>query len=428
MDASTTQNTSQPSIRQFDCTGCGNALSVLHPRAKEIACPYCGSVLDVNSEAHQILSKMGGPERHEPFSFLKLGMVAEFPDGKYQFISRTRWRQKYKEFWREEGETGYSNEVWIYDEWLLIDENRTYLYLVEDKEGYWISEEIIPETPTLLPRDLRMSFFKGQPERQVQEYGNAEVIYFEGESNYQITKGDQIRFASYKNNGITYSAEWRMVSKDEIKEVEFFQETPISRRKVVEAVGDNEEMAVLAQKASDWNFVYQVARIAMFVFLAMTLWTCTSSGTKLHEQDIPLTSILGENGYLSEPFEIPREGVYKLSLTARDLANNTEVYVFSYILDSEGMALNSIEETFYYYTGYDSEGQWTESDFSGGKRFRVTETGTYRVQFFADSETSIFGGTVRIELNEGVMLTRYAFIALLISIVVMVVAGSKRKV
>ena len=279
-----------------------------------------------------------------------------------------------------------------------------------------------------MPRDKRMTFFKGQPKRQVQEFGNAEVIYFEGESNYRITKGDQIRFASYKDGGISYSAEWRMVSKDEIKEVEFFKETPISRRRIIEAVGDNEEMAILAKKAADWNFVYQVARIALFVFVAMTLWTCTSSGTRLHEQRIPISSILGENGYLSEPFEIPSKGVYKLSLSAENLVNNTEVYVLSYILGSDEIALNSIEETFFYYTGYDSDGQWTESSLSGGKRFKTTGSGTYRVQFFANSELPISQGDILLQLNEGVMLTRYAFIALVISLIVMMFAGSKKNI
>lgn len=420
--------TTSPSVKQFNCTSCGASLSVVHPRAREIACQYCGSVLDVNSEEHQILQKIGTPSKHEPFSFIRLGMVAELEDKHYQVIARTRWRQKYKEYWREEGESGYSNEVWVYDEWLLIDVDRTYLYLIEDREGYWISEEIIPETPMLLPRNLRMSFFQQQSDRQVQEYGGAEVIYFEGESNYQISKGDRIHFAAFDDRGISYSAEWRMVSKDQIKEIEFFKETPVSRRKLVEAFGDNEELAKLAERASRWNFHYQVARIAFLAFMALTVLTFINSGKLVKEQYIPFSDLLQGDGYLTEPFSIDKRDLYRLNLIASDLNNNAEVYVFAYVLDSTGAAINTVEGNFFYYTGYDSEGQWTEANLTDSKRFRVEETGQYRLQVFADPQAPVTNGRLNVSLYQGVMLTRYAFIAMLIALIVMIFASRRRRV
>lgn len=418
----------QASVKQFNCTGCGASLRVTHPRAKEIACQYCGSVLDVTSETHQILQSMGSPERHEPFSFIRLGMVAEIEGKAYQVIARTRWRQRYKEYWREEGETGYSNEVWLYDEWLLIDEDRTYFYLVEDQEGYWMSSEIIPETPTLLPRSLQMSFFHNQRDQRVQEYGGAEVIYFEGESNYHIAKGDRIHFAMYQHAGINYSVEWRMADKDAIKEIEFFQEKPVSRRVMMEAFGDNEELAKLQEKEAFWGFVYQAARIATFVFFVLSFVACSDlTNRSLHDQEIPLRQVLDQNGVLSKPIPIQKQDLYRLRLYTYGLNENSEIYLFAYILDSTQAAINTIDGNFFSYAGYDDEGRWTETNNDVTKRFRVEDPGTYYLQVFGDADNpALIAGTLKVSLFSGVMLARYFFLAALFSLVVLIVASRRR--
>lgn len=423
-----TSQADSASVKQFNCSGCGASLQVTHPRAKEIACQYCGSVLDVNSEDHQILQSMGSPDRHEPFSFIRLGMMAEIQSKAYQVIARTRWRQRYKEYWREEGESGYSNEVWIYDEWLLIDEDRTYFYLVEDEEGYWISDEIIPEIPQLLPRSLQMSFFRNQHEQRVQEYGGAEVIYFEGESNYHIVKGDRIHFAMYQHAGINYSVEWRMADQDDIKEVEFFQEKPISRRRLMEAFSENEALAKLKEREEFWGFVYKVARIAMVIFFVLSFFACSDMTQHVvTSQQVSLPSLLDQEGVFSEPIEVPEKGLYRLTLRASSMAENSEVYVFAYVLDSAKAAINTIDEELFYYAGYDDEGRWTETNYDVSKRFRLEKGGTYYLQLFGNADNpALIRGSLSIQLKSGVMLTRYFFLAALLSLVVMIIASRRR--
>jgi len=423
-----TSQAESASVKQFNCAGCGASLQVTHPRAKEIACQYCGSVLDVNSDDHQILQSMGNPERHEPFSFIRLGMMAEIQGKAYQVIARTRWRQRYKEYWREEGESGYSNEVWIYDEWLLIDQNRTYFYLVEDEEGYWLSDEIIPEKPQLLERSLQMSFFRNQPNQRVQEYGGAEVVYFEGESNYHILKGDRIHFAMYQHAGINYSVEWRMADEQDIKEIEFFQEKPISRRRLLEAFSENEELTKLKEREAFWGFVYQVARIAMVIFFVLSFFACSDmTQNVVTSQQVSLPNILDQGGVLTEPIEVPKQGLYRLTLRASGMNENSEIYLFAYVLDSAKAAINTIDQQLFYYAGYDDEGRWTETNYDVSKRFRLEKGGTYYLQLFGDADNpALIRGDLSIQLKSGVILTRYFFLAALISLVAMIIASRRR--
>ena len=75
-----------------------------------------------------------------------------------------------------------------------------------------------------------------------------------------------------KERGVEYSAEWRLDdSGQEIKEVEFFREIPISRRKVVEAFSNNEEIEKLKQRETKWQFVFNVAAATGVILLDFIL-------------------------------------------------------------------------------------------------------------------------------------------------------------
>ncbi|MEO0469846.1 MAG: hypothetical protein AAF206_09520 [Bacteroidota bacterium] len=401
------------SVKQFNCPSCGAAHQVLNPRAKILACDYCGSVLDVKSEDYRILETLGKPSRHAPMSFIRVGQVANINGNDYQVLGRTRWRMKYKEYWSEEGESGYSNEVWVYDEWLLISQQRTYQYLVEDREGYWMSEEIIPETPTLTPNNLRMSFFKAQPRQIVREYGHQEVIYFEGESNYRIRQGDKAKFGTIIERGINYSVESRLDKNGEVKEIEFFKETPISRRKLLEAFSQNEEIDKIRVREGHWRNVFQVGALVFALLGLLTFYSITNDGTNVFTQSFNANQYSDSQPFVSDPIQISEPGLYKLSLDAQ-LQNMAEVYLVAYVLDKDKAAINSLDANFYYETGYEDGESWTEANTSEGKIFKLAQGDTYYIQVMRNGEDPILPTNVTIKVNKGIWLTRYFIIALII--------------
>jgi len=425
MDSSTRTQTSTTVLKQFDCPNCGNSLSLQHPRAREIACQYCGSVLDAASEAHQILTKLGEPQRHPPFSFIKLGQTGSLGNQRYKVISRTRWRMNYKEFWQEDGQSGYSNEIWVYDEWLLLSEYYTYYYLIEDRTGFWISAEIVPEIPILRPSNLRMRFFEGQRNRRVQEYGMAEVIFFEGESNYHIKTGDQIQFTMFKDRGISYSAEWRMDEDGQnIKEIEFFKETPISKRRLVEAFAGNEAIAEIKERQTYWRSIFRTARLAFIALVVLMLYSFLREGNLIYQETFELT--LTENQSLtSSPIEVPDGGLYRLRMNASGMPTNSEVYLFAYVLNEDSAAINKIDDEFFYYTGYDSEGQWTERSSKESKVFRLKEGGTYFLRIFTKQQFADMGD-VTISLYRGVWISRYFVMGCILLFFVVIFAYVKK--
>lgn len=430
MSSRITSQAELASVKQFNCQGCGNALQLMNPRAQYLCCPYCGTAQDVSSDTYQVIQALSQqPERHRPFSFIKLGQLVELEGTQYQVIARTRWRMDYKEFWQEDGSSGYSDEVWVYDEWLMISPQRTYFYIVEDRQGYWKSEEIIPETPTLLPENLRMSFYKKQTPAVVQEFGNARVLFFEGESNYEIKLDDTIQFASFKKMGTNYIAEWRLSEEgDEVKEVEFFKETRYRRKDLIEAFGDNEEIAKLKEYESRWRSVSNTSILFALGMFAMLMVSFFSSGSTIFQEELALEqSMFSESASPTiGPISIDANKLYRFRIES-SLPNNSEVYAVAYILDKDSIATDAFQKTFYYYTGRDSEGTWTESSSRLNKTFKLKESGEYYLQIFVSSDQPPLGGSFSITLNEGILISRYFIIAMVLGIIVSIFAAIKRR-
>ncbi len=222
-------------IKQFNCPNCGNQLKLINKKTKYVGCNYCGTVSDPNSEVSKIIMKLNSPSKYPPFSFLRLGMKAVINGFEYKIIGRTRWQTTHMEYWKESYYEGYGTEKWVYDEWLLMGERFDYFYIVEDAEGFYISKNIIPKNPNLPTNSPRLSMgidpnpTKLQP---LSEVGSAKVLFFEGETTYQIKPGDTIHYASYEKNKISYVIEWRTNENAEgqydVNEVEFFEEEKVS--------------------------------------------------------------------------------------------------------------------------------------------------------------------------------------------------------
>ncbi len=236
-------------IRQFKCPSCGGQLELQNARTKYVACPYCGSVADASSDAYKVLTEGLHPEKFKTRSFLKLGMTGVFDGKTYKIIGRTAWKSDYYEYWSEDGESGYSHEIWTYDEWLLINEDGIYKTILEDDEGYKTAVSYIPKYPYIANDTSRGKNFDSGRKVRIKEYGKSEILYFEGESTYLVKPGDSVKFSMYGNSTFQYSAEWRYDEIGNMKEVEFFIERKLSKADLMEAFKDDPSLKEIYEKA-----------------------------------------------------------------------------------------------------------------------------------------------------------------------------------
>lgn len=392
------------SVRQFNCTNCGNALTMHNTRANYITCQYCGSQLDGNSDEHSVISAVGDPKRAPYKSFIRLGMIATFNNISYTVVARTSWRMDYKEWYSDSEGSGYSDEVWRYDEWLMASSKGTYHYLIDDKDGFYISQRFTPSKPCLPDRSLRMSLFKDRTPKQIQEIGSATVEHFEGESTYRVLKNDQVRFAMYKDGGKEYSVEYRLDrdNPDDITEIEFFKDWKVSNENIYKAFGNNEAVKELGEKRGKLKYLKNLFLAGTITMFCLMLYSFAASGAIQAEDSFSASDLQDEVPLDLGPWNLSdTKTLHSLSIECSSLPENVELWVGVEILENDEV-IYAMDHVFSRWTGYD-DGYYDEKDYTHSKSFKVDEAGEYTVKVYGDSDTdlSFFPTTVYLKVNNG---------------------------
>ena len=447
MDDIPQQDSQFDNVKQFTCPNCGGQLEVKRQRTQFVGCQYCGTELDVTDETAKALLQQYDPGDFPPLTKIKLGMEAVIDDVRFVVVGRTRYKNKYKEYWQEydDGElaSGYSDEVWEYDEWLMFSEMGHLLYLIEDKEGFYISQEIVPLNPQLPSNEHQRLNFTGGKDKRIQEYGHSHILYHEGESTYQVQIGERIGFAAYKlNKDEMQSVEWRYARHGGYKEIEFFSDIKLKDRTVAQAfglIGDGEKGASLADKLEDSQnsfdqetvqskvesgknrlFAAKFAGAAALICLGFIIFSWFTP--KIYQSKTNFNSTAFRMAGLAAgkkadkpfvvsqyPIEVKNEGqLLEVSLNTKlDKGNNQWLYVGTEVLDGDSVPVQTMEGDFWYESGStyecDEDGcgtyYWEEDETSTSQVFKANEAGTYTVRTWAQM-SSLASGSLLVTVKK----------------------------
>lgn len=237
--------------RTFTCQQCGGGLPLRNARTRFVVCPYCGTQADATTADFKILHQFSDPASFPPKSFIKLGDEAIFDGVRYCVIARTVWYSDYMELETDEdGNKDYENNIWQYDEWLLISDHRTFRYLIEDQEGFHWVQEFYPRYPSLMRGGRTVQDFVNGSGVEVQEFGRSVVKFFEGESTYEVAINDEIIFESYRKGSVMFITEMRRDGNNQPTEIEFFAEEKVSKIEIAtgfSAANDPEALEMLGK-------------------------------------------------------------------------------------------------------------------------------------------------------------------------------------
>ena len=399
------------------CPSCSSPLDPALADPDVVTCGACGAVLDVSSSAEAALLTTLKPQFFSPASFIKLGLIGTFNGKKYQVIGRICYNCRIRE-WDPE-DSAYYNEVWKFDQWVLVSEDKKYKYLCEDIEGYTIEESFVPTNPRMpAPTDTHLTLDKDHRPQRILEFGNAEIAHFEGEFTWVPKLGEVTESAEYQLGIVTYSVEWRRKpDSEEIEEVEFFQSTSIDRIELARAF-DLREIIEEEERKKELERHYRKWSAAFFgaaaVCCVLFLYSCAHDGKKIADMQVNFQDI-PEQGLTHKPIELKREGsVHLLKLTTK-IQDNSWAWGGVELLDKSQQVVNAFERDFWRESGRDSDGAWSESDLKQTSYFRLDNPGTYYPRFFVD-KGSASSGSLRLQIYEGVILSRYYFFACFLSL------------
>ncbi len=417
-------------VKQFKCSNCGGELTVMNKRSNFVGCNYCGAVIETTSDTYRVINQLQPPNNFPPKSFLTLGMIAQFDGKHHMIIGRTRWQSNYQEYYAEDGETGYENETWEYDEWVMISEDAQYFYLIEDEDGYAISRSYIPKFPNM-QNGNNIKNFDTNAKEYLQEYGTSSVQYFEGESTYQIKPGDTVQFAMYERKNKPYICESRLNSDGIVKEIEFFQENSISYAQTVRAFADDdtvksrqEEMQKKVGGLEDTKkrkkFTAKFFLYVSLFFLIAFIVSIGKSGNKVVETVFPcgagcgdfvkIDTVLKDTAratfvYVSnKPIAVDtKDRILDVSLST-SISNEGECSALLEIINEKNETVQDLFGDFHRYIEEGSEDDYVDSKESVSDNFQIDKNAAYKMRITIDLpvahqsdmqiKLSVFNGTL----------------------------------
>lgn len=445
-------------VKQFKCSNCGGELTVMAKRTNFVGCNYCGAVIETSSDAYRVINQLQAPGDFPPKSFLKLGMIGKISGKHHMIIGRTRWESDYMEYWVEDGESGYDNETWEYDEWVLISEDAQYFYIIEDADGYHFSKSYTPKYPNL-PNGSKVVDFNSNKSRFLNEYGTSKVAYFEGESTYQIKPGDTVSFGAYELGQETYVVESRLLENGELKEIEFFLEYEKSYAELVRAFADDDTVKSrqeeIKARVEELDQIKRrrkmISKICMFIFFACTFIFIISFffyGKDVIEQTFPCEAGCGIFDMKSkrvddsvkaqlypdssrinyvfqtrEPIKFDaKDHILDVYLRA-SIAGETDFFANMEILDEKGDVVQEIPCNFHRYIEEGSEDDYVDSKESEGQSFQIDKSAAYHFRVVMElPATKVNDIQAKLTMTIGSILNRYFLMLMILSFIVWIIA------
>ncbi len=173
--------------RQFDCPGCGAPVSVKLASSKSITCGSCHSLIDLTGGIGAELRHATQDEPVQPL--IPLGHTGKLQGVNWQVVG----------FQHRMGSVPGDDEQFGWEEYLLFNAQRGFLFLVDSTEG-WSLVKPATGAPEMAGSGQNATYLGSR--YQLKESYNAETSYVLGEFYWQVQRGQKTSnrdFASGKS-------------------------------------------------------------------------------------------------------------------------------------------------------------------------------------------------------------------------------------
>lgn len=346
------------------CPQCGGPLEVRAPdQTQRIACPYCGSLLDTTRDL-AVLEALARPD-FQPG--LPLGAKGRLAGAEWTVIGameRSVTVEGVRYAWRE---------------YLLYEPRQGFRWLVEAK-GHWSFVE------PLAAGDVGERW--GQPEYGGEKFshfqsGTATVDHVLGEFYWAVARGDRTETDDYVAPPRMLSKEtaeseitWSLgtyTEADAVWEAFGLQGSPPVR----EGVGPNQPWDGINPKQL---FLRALLAVAALVILYVAISVTGSKTIHRETVDIPATLAPGapEAAVFAGPMFVPSESNLQVKVNAP--VSNSWLYLEGALINEETGAVDEFDLEVSYYSGYDSDGSWSEGSTSAAQYIPTVPPGRYTLR------------------------------------------------
>ena len=167
----------EETARQFNCPNCGAVVNVAFASSKSISCRSCNSLIDLSQGIGAQLSHAVQDEPVKPL--IALGSSGQLQGANWQVVGFQH---------RMGHEPGDEDESFGWDEYLLYNRQRGFVFLVDAEDG-WSVVKPATGAPNY-QKGAQSATFLGTTYRLLSSY-QAETSYVAGEFYWRVTRGEK---------------------------------------------------------------------------------------------------------------------------------------------------------------------------------------------------------------------------------------------
>jgi hypothetical protein len=346
------------------CRNCGAGIELKDDAARMTTCGHCYAVLELTGQEQSVLA-FG---RTAPVAYsLRIGERLRIHGASYEVIARICFI-----------EDGDLSEQTL--QYYLYNPRRSPLFL-DEYQGSWTLSHRTRVRPYESILDAQVYSFRTYDGRswRFSERGTYEVYHVEGALPYVLKVGDRIAYAEGVSGAEHFEAE-----RTE-GEIEYGRGRAVAPAELASWLGrpqPNAQMGRAAYKpASSLPFFAAVLLAGFTVVVGMGLFvmSCSSAGSGREVMRTSASLLELGNNPMSEPFVIAHDDtLVRVHLSAP--LDNAWMDARLALVENDGDTVLHVDGTdLEYYSGYDSEGRWTEGNPDGDVYFMVPDAGTYRL-------------------------------------------------
>ena len=358
------------STAAMGCPNCGGALSLTAPdKTERVTCPYCNSLLDVNQGNLSWLRVLKpSPSPHE--FVLPIGAEGTFKDDvKMKIIGavvRSVTIDGMKYFWHE---------------YLLYNSHAGFRWLVHS-DNHWNYVEPVNPAEVVLNQGIGKPSvtYNGKTFKIFQD-APAMVEFVKGEFYWRVEQGETVRAVDFVSPPLMLSQE---VTNNEVN---WSLGTYMTNAEIEKILGVSylpKPWSVAPNQPFTGSFYYTYGLIPLALLFVVAIFMIPLSGfgsTPLPSQQItlpPMTNAATPQVVFSPPFELrARQNV---QITASAPVNNSFVELDVDLVNEQNNEIESVTIPIEYYSGTDSDGNWTEGSQSEDATLSSLPGGKYALR------------------------------------------------
>ncbi len=385
----------------LNCTKCGGALELKAPdRSERVWCPHCGAGHDITHGKLQYFSMLGRKRLQRPIANGTTGTI----EGDAYVVAGFTQRAV------------HFDQTYYWTEYLLYNREKGYRWLVHSDDHWSFVTPLRPGEVTHTA--FNRVRYDGRNYRLFQT-SPAKVTYVDGEFYWRVSVGETVNTSDYVAPPFGISQE---VTTEGAQELAYSHARYMEPAEVEAAFGL--ENLTRPPKVGPLQ-PYNGARLTgTWVFMLLLLLGVTVALLATRPQRVVLSKTfdLGaiapvagapENARIifSEPFSLT--GNYNVTVAGSAPLNNSWLYVAGDLANQAKGTLQTFDLPLEFYSGVDSDGQWSE----GNRKKRVylsrPEQGTYVLRLEAEWQPGQPPPRLGILVREGVFRPLYFLLALL---------------